>query len=66
MEFILFLFFGYVDEDTMQGRIFINIENELENVTDGILEWSDFAIKARESLDMHDMLILELKGINNV
>jgi hypothetical protein len=41
-----------IDKKTIQGRIFINIEKELENVTDGVLEWSDFVIKAKEYLAM--------------
>jgi hypothetical protein len=41
-----------LDKNTIQGRIFINIENELENVTEGVLEWSDFVIRAREYLNM--------------
>ncbi|MDR0604749.1 MAG: hypothetical protein LBG80_10640, partial [Bacteroidales bacterium] len=41
-----------IDKNTVQGSILSIIENELENVTDGVLEWSDFVIKAKKYLAM--------------
>jgi hypothetical protein len=41
-----------IGKNTVQSRIFISIENGLENVTNGVLEWSDFVIKVKEYLDM--------------
>jgi hypothetical protein len=41
-----------IDINTIQGRMLIRIENELEDVTQGDLSWEDFVGKANEYIKM--------------